>query len=233
MAENTLLISCTCGKKYQIPQSMAGKLRCDACGNVLVAQQPGLTNPAYTDPQTIKRRIALIVCGGLGFLMFFTPQFLLFVSVPKDSETDVAFGWSTWWGILGVVVLTCILIVSVLDIAIGGKIKIMRSIFKWCYLPAHGVVALTTFVGSILGIFAIGLGGIEIGVGGVGGNESFGVGTVRTFVKFLSEIHKHPDNYPSNFIDAHIYCVPLTAFIVLGACLVGAIVGIRVMREKI
>ena len=124
-----------------------------------------LTNnndPSKTTSQEVGRRIFPLVFSSIGFLLFFTPQFLVVLKLPFESKKIVmAFGWDTWWGKLGFIILTFISAMAVLDFAVGSKINNIRRIFKSFYVPAHGIVALATIVGILLGIFAIGLKGLE------------------------------------------------------------------------
>ncbi len=165
------------------------------------------------------RRILLIVAAAIIFVCYFTPEFYTSVSrtraaTPRfgmdfnptpgaeQSETYFIFGWESWWGMVSFFVSIAALGGAITDLA-TASLAIMRTILKWVHLATFGIITLVSLVGTILGVFGIGL-------------KVYGVSLAAA---------KHA-GYT-------VYGIPITAALLVGAAVMGVIVALHiVVKDK-
>jgi hypothetical protein len=151
-----------------------------------------------------RRRILLIVASGIVVTCFLLPLF--YVSV--GSKSSLCFGWNLWFGIICFIIGLLSLASSIVDLVLQ-RILLIRNILKWVHLGTYSVITLCAFLGTILGIFGVGM---KIYVSG-GFNS-------RGRWMSLSDL---PDMVSKG-------CIPIMSLILIGAGVLGLVTAIKIVR---
>ncbi len=194
------------------------------------AHYPATARASFTSAQKT-RRILLIVAAAIIFICFFTPEFYASVAPKTPSPSNAGmgfnrgagmrtptpssepadswffFGWETWWGMVSFFVGIAALGGAITDLA-TSSVAIMRKIFKWVHLATFSVIALIGLVGTILGVFAVGL-------------------QVSAFPG--SNIWIPISSAKQEGLSVH--CFPITAVLLVAAAVMGAIVALNIVAK--
>jgi hypothetical protein len=115
-------------------------------------------------------RIMLIVAAGVAMVTFFTPQFYrifgiqvqtvmgqrIEIDLSQTGLSKLVWGWDTWFGITTFILSWFALGGAIVDLCLR-KIKLVPVILQWVHLGLFSLMGLMTLVGTILGIFGVGL----------------------------------------------------------------------------
>lgn len=167
-----------------------------------------------------RRRILLIVASGIVVTCFLLPLF--YVSV--ESKSSVCFGWNLWFGIICFIIGLLSLAGSIVDLVLQ-RILLIRNILKWVHLGTYSVITLCAFLGTMLGIFGVGM---KIYVssyamsGGVRGGLNRGLSREISPGRWMS-LSDLPDMVSKS-------CIPIMSLILIGAGVLGLVTAIKIVR---
>ena len=152
------------------------------------------------------RRILLIVASGIVVACFLLPLFYVSVGEGRGSESSLCFGWNLWFGIVCFIIGLFSLAGSIVDLVLQ-RILMVRNILKWVHLGTFSAITLCAFLGTILGIFGVGM---KVYASGYGRGRWMPLSDVPEIVSTA--------------------CIPIMSLILIGAGVLGLIVTLSILR---
>lgn len=154
-----------------------------------------------------RRRILLIVASGIVVVCFFLPLFYVYVGRGSSAPSSLSFGWNLWFGIVCFMIGLLSLAGSIVDLALQ-RILLVRYILRWVHLGTFIVITLCAFLGTLLGMFGVGM---------------------SVYVRRAGWQPLH-DLVFEGYSSLPWGCVPIMSLILIGGGVLGLVTAIKIVR---